>query len=359
VTSRTVGVEEEFLLANPETGQILSLAPRILRTAGDGLEEELTRQQLETGTEPRRDLAGVRAELVRLRRSAADSAAAEGAALLAVGTSPVPVTPVATTEDRYLRMMDHFGQTAREQLTCGCHVHVGVESRAEAIGALDRMRTWLPCLLAIATNSPFWQGEDTGYASYRTQVWDRWPSAGGTGAFGSETAYDALLDGLVGSGVVLDRAMIYFDARPSERYSTLELRVADVCLDLEDAVLVAALGRALVNTAAAAWARGEPMDETRQELLRAARWRAARSGLGGGLVDPATGVPAPAGTVLGRLVAHVRPALEETGDLDLVTAGIERVLGRGTGADRQRAAGRQVGAPGILRYAAEETLAGC
>jgi carboxylate-amine ligase len=359
VTSRSIGVEEEFLLANPETGQILSLAPRVLRKAGEDLESELTSQQLETGTEPRHELADVRGELVRLRRTASDAAGAEGAAVLAVGTAPVPVTPVATTKDRYQRMMEHFGQTARDQLTCGCHVHVGVGSRAEAIGALDRMRTWLPCLLAIAVNSPFWNGQDTSYASYRTQVWDRWPSAGGTAVFGSVEAYDALLDGLVGSGVVLDRAMIYFDARPSERYSTLEIRVADVCLDVDDAVLVAALSRALVTTAAAAWARGEPADETRPELLRAARWRAARSGLAGDLVDPTTGAPTPAGTLLGGLVSHVRPALEDSGDLDAVTTGIERVLRRGTGAERQRAAWSEVGAPGIVAYAAKETLAGC
>jgi carboxylate-amine ligase len=359
VTTRSVGVEEEFLLGNPETGQILSLAPRILRRAGDDLEGELTSQQVETGTEPRRELADIRAELVRTRRTAAEAAGAEGAAVLALGTAPVAVTPVATTQDRYRRMMEHFGQTAREQLTCGCHVHVGVESRAEAVGVVDRVRGWLPCLLALSANSPLWHGEDTGYASYRTQIWDRWPTAGGTGAFGSVAAYDALLDGLIGSGVALDRGMIYFDVRPSERYSTVEIRVADVCLDLDDAVLVAALSRALVTTAAAAWARGEPVDSTRPELLRAARWRAARSGLGGELVDLSTGAPTAAATMLDRLVSHVRPALEETGDLGVVIAGIEKVLRRGTGADRQRAVCREVGAQGLVAYAAEETLAGC
>jgi carboxylate-amine ligase len=256
-------------------------------------------------------------------------------------------------------MTEQFALTAREQLTCGCHVHVEVESRAEAVGAVDRMRSWLPVLLALSTNSPFWHGEDTGYASYRTQVWDRWPSAGSTEVFGSEAAYEALLDSLVGSGVILDRAMIYFDARPSERYSTVEIRVADVCLDLDDAVLVAALSRALVTTSAAAWRSGQPADEIRPELLRAARWRAARSGLGDDLVDLSTGTPARAATMLGRLVSHVRPALEDAGDLPVVTAGIERVLRRGTGAERQRTAYRDLGAPGIVGYAAKETLAGC
>jgi carboxylate-amine ligase len=359
VTSRTVGVEEEFLLADAERSRILSAASRVLREADGDLEAELTRQQVETGTEPVRSLTDLRSEVVRMRRTAAEAAAAEGVALVALGTAPVEVTPQTTTKERYLRMIEEFGEIGREQLTCGCHIHVGVASRDEAIGALDRLRTWLPCLMAIAGNSPYWQGKDTGYASYRAQVWDRWPSAGSTEAFGSAQAYDDLVDGLIQSGVVLDRGMIYFDARPSEKYPTLEIRVPDVCLSADDAVLVAALARGLVSTAVAAWQRGEPVQEVRSELLRAARWRASRSGLDGVLVDLDAGCPVPARALLGRLVEHVRPALEETGDLDVVTDGLDRVLRRGTGAQRQRDAFGRVGAAGLLAYAAEETLAGC
>jgi carboxylate-amine ligase len=359
VTVRTVGVEEEFLLADVEHARIVSAAPRVLGEGHDGLEAELTRQQVETGTEPVGSLDELRSELARMRRMAAEAAAAEGATLLALGTAPVEVTPQTTTKERYLRMVEEFGEIGREQLTCGCHIHVGVESRDEAVGVLDRLRTWLPCLMAIAGNSPYWHGQDTGYSSYRAQVWDRWPSAGATAAFGSAAAYDELVDGLIQTGVVLDRGMIYFDARPSEKYSTLEIRVPDVCLSVDDAVLVAALARGLVTIAAAAWERGEPVQEARPELLRVARWRASRSGLDGVLVDLDTGCPVPARALLGRLVEHVCPALEDAGDVEVVREGLDQVLRRGTGARRQRETCERVGAGGLLAYAAEETLGGC
>jgi carboxylate-amine ligase len=358
VTVRSVGVEEEFLLADPDGSRILSLAPRVLR-GEDELEKELTRQQVETGTDPVRSLDDLRAELVRLRCTASDAATAAGAALVALGTSPVPVTPKTTVDERYQRMMEEFGRTGRQQLTCGCHVHVDVASRDEAVGGMNRMQTWLPGLLAVAANSPFWNGEETGYASYRTQVWDRWPSAGPIGPVASAAEYDALVEALIEAGVMLDRGMIYFDARPSDRYSTLEIRVADVCLSLDDAVLVAGLSRALVSTAAGEWERDDPMPAVRSELLRAARWQASRAGLDGKLVDLSTGRQVPARTVLDALVAHVRPALEETGDLELVTEGLDRVFRRGTGAQRQLEACEKRGPDGLLRYAAEETLAGC
>jgi carboxylate-amine ligase len=356
---RNVGVEEEFLLADPDGSRILSLAPRVIRAASGDLEKELTSQQVETGTDPVRSLADLRDELVRMRCTAADAAAVEGAALVALGTSPVPVTPQATADERYQRMMAEFGRTGRQQLTCGCHVHVDVSSRDEAVGAMNRIQPWLPGLLAIAVNSPYWNGEDTGYSSYRTQVWDRWPSAGPIAPVETAAEYDALIEAMLGTGVMLDRGMIYFDARPSERYSTLEIRVADVCLDVDDAVLVAALSRALVSTAADAWAGGEPIPAVRPELLRAARWQASRAGLSGHLVDLSTGKPVPASAFLDSLVEHVRPALEATGDSGLVTDGLDRVFRRGTGAARQMDVFAARGPEGLLRFAAGATLAGC
>ena len=160
-------------------------------------------------------------------------------------------------------MVERFGLTTAEQLTCGCHVHVEVADDAEGVGVLDRIRVWLPPLLALSVNSPFWQGEDTGYASFRSQAWSRWPSAGPAPFWGSPAAYHREIDRMVSSGVLLDRHMAYFDARLSDRYPTVEVRVADVCLDLADTILIAGLVRALVETAAAEWAAGVPAPESR------------------------------------------------------------------------------------------------
>ncbi len=342
MTVRTVGVEEEFLLVDPESGSPQAVAHlAIARDGADGdrLTGELQREQVETATRPCLRLDEVGVELRRARATAARAATSAGSALAALGTSPLPVDPTLSTKDRYQRIARRFGLTAAEELTCGCHVHVGVESDEEAVGALDRLRPWLAPLLALTANSPFWQGDDSGYASYRSQVWSRWPSAGPYAPFGSPAAYHGTLAAMVASDTVLDRGMVYFDARLSVQHPTLEVRVSDVCLDVDDAVLLAALVRALVETAAQEWRAGVAPDPVRLELLRLAAWRAGRSGVDGMLLDPGSWCPAPAGDVLGRLVAHVTPALEEAGDLAPVRELLADVLGRGTGARAQRAAG--------------------
>ena len=166
------------------------------------------------------------------------------------------MAPELTVKSRYQAMTEHFGLTTSEQLTCGCHVHVGVESPEEGVAVLDRIRPWLPVLLAISANSPYWQGQDTGYASFRSQAWNRFPSAGPTGVFGSVEGYRSYADALVATGVLLDHAMIYFDARLSDRYPTVELRVADT-------VLIATLARALVETAVTSWRHHAPAPTVR------------------------------------------------------------------------------------------------
>ncbi len=237
---------------------------------------------------------------------------------------------------RYRRIAAEFGQTAREQLTCGCHVHVQVADDDEGVAVLDRIGRWLPVLLAMSANSPFWHGIDSGYASYRSQVWHRWPTAGPTGPFGSAATYREVVDALIATGAALDRAMIYFDARLSERYPTVEIRVADVCLRAQDTVLLAGLARALAETVAREAADGVPVETVRPEVLRGAGWRAARAGLRGPLVHPIRLTQVPAAEVVGALLEYVGPVLAEAGEDDWVAAAWQQLLARGTGAEEQR-----------------------
>ncbi len=330
---RTVGVEEEFLLVAAD-GSPVALAQAAV--SGE-LELELKEQMLETGTRPCLDIAELADDVRLQRRTAAAAARSAGARLAALATSPLPVTSSVTARFRYHRIVAEYGLTAREQLTCGCHVHVRVADDDEGVAVLDRLGPWLPVLLAMSANSPFWQGEDTGYASYRSQVWQRWPTAGPTGEFGSAADYHRTIDDLVGTGAALDRAMIYFDARLSDRYPTVELRVADVALRAADTVLLATLSRALVETLARQAADGMPARAPRPELLRAATWRAGRAGLRGHLVHPVTLGPVPATQAVEALLDHVRPVLVEQGELEGAEAGWQDLLGRGTGAEEQRA----------------------
>ena len=249
--------------------------------------------------------------------------------MAALGTSPLAVEPTLSSKDRYRRMGRRFGLTVAEELTCGCHVHVGIDSDEEGVGALDRIRPWLAPLLALTANSPFWQGADSGYASYRSQVWQRWPSAGPYAPFGSPDTYHDTVAAMIDSDTVLDLGMVYFDARLSAQHPTLEVRVADVCLDVDDAVLLAALVRALVETAVRAWRAGRRADPVRLELLRLAAWRAGRSGVDGMLLDPCTLAPGP-GRRRARPARHARHA----------GAGRRGRPGRGAGAARRGAAPR-------------------
>jgi carboxylate-amine ligase len=339
VAVRTLGVEEEFLLVDPDSGEPRAVGSTVLRRAGDGdLTAELQSEQVETATDPLRDLGDLLGEIRTRRAEAARAARAAGVEAVPLGTPPVPADAHVSPGARYRAMVERFGLTGREQLTCACHVHVAVGSDDEAVGALDRIRPWLAVVLALSVNSPFWAGADTGYMGYRSQVWGRWPSAGPTGPYGSAEAYRELTATLLGTDTLLDEGMLYFDARVSHHHPTVEVRVADVCREPADAVLVAALTRALVETAAREWAEGVPADPVRTEILRVAAWRASRSGLDADLLHPHTWRPAPAADVVRALLDHVGPVLRDAGDLDTVRELWQSLAARRPGATHQRRA---------------------
>lgn len=338
-----MGVEEELLLVDPETGTLKPVSGRAIRLQDSSdsdydLEQELFLQQIETATEPCASLDDLTTKLQMTRRTVVEAARAAGAEAVAM---PVPVIEdrqgEVTPKTRYQRMVAGYGEIGRRAVVCGMHVHVDVDSDEEAVGVVDHIRPWLPLLIAAAANSPFYDGLDSGHASWRSNIWDRWPSAGPTEPFGSVQAYRGAVDQMVASGAALDEAMVYFDVRLAASYPTVEVRVADVCTDLDTVVLVAALSRALVETSARSWAAGEPLAEWRVEHLRAARWRATHDGLCDQLVNPATTRLAPARAAFDALLDHVRPALKQTGDTAYVTALVDKLFTEGTGADRQRA----------------------
>ncbi len=386
---RTLGVEEELLVVDP-SGVPVPLGPQALEVAarwgeaetvgehdratrgGDGgaeepqggddpvghLVPELKAQQIELGTRVCRDLATVTEELRHWRGRADTAAQAVGARVAALASSPVRVEPVTTPGERYADMTETFGLTAQEQLTCGCHVHVSVADDEEGVAVLNRIRVWLPVLTALTSNSPFWLGRDSGYASFRSQSWNRWPSSGPTELFADAADYARVVADLVATQTIVDTGMVYFDARLSEQWPTVEIRIADVALHVEDAVTHAGLVRGLVETAAREWRDGVPAPDVRSEVVRVAGWRAARSGLGGELVSPRDGRPAPAADVVAALLEHVRPALADAGDDERVSAGVATILARGTGADQQRRVYRETGdLTAVVRDAVEGTTA--
>ena len=339
----TVGVEEEFHLLNPATGRLapgaLPLLAAIKEPADFGQPgREFQQAMIETATPVCHDLGELRAALVATRSTLISAADRVGLWVAAAGTVPdcgivtAPVYP----DNRYRRISDEYRRLAVEQQVCACQVQVGVPDEELAFLLIRRIRGWLPVLLALSTGSPYFQNQDTGYASYRAVVLSRWPTSGPIPLFADRTEYHRRVDRLIDAGVIGDYGMIYYDVRPSQRYPTLEIRIADACPLLDDVLLVAALARALVVTAAEQEERGDPIPDVADELLRGATWRAARSGLRGKLIDAVAGEAIASTDLVRRLLTHVMPALKAAGDHQFVLDALAALSKRGTSAERQR-----------------------
>ncbi|MFI6243520.1 glutamate--cysteine ligase [Micromonospora sp. NPDC050795] len=359
LSTLTLGVEEEFLLLDPDSGRNLPVADQVLAAlrgpAREQSRQEFRHSMVEMVTPVCADLTELRAHLVTLRRSAADAATAAGARLVAVGATPV-AEPHRTVPDepRYHAMSRRYGPVAHDPAVCGCHVHVGLPDRELAVQVCNHLRVWLPVVQAITTNSPLHDGYDTGHASWRSMQLERWPSIGPTPYFDSGADYDSTVDELIAAGIMLDAAMVYWYARPSSAYPTVEVRVGDVCTEVDDAVLVAALVRSLVATLADDVRAGVDAPNVRDCLVAAAHWRAAHDGLDGELIDLRAGGTRPAWALVDEMMAVIAPALLRHGDLGYVLAQLARLRRDGTGAARQR---RVLERAGDLRGVLDDLIA--
>jgi carboxylate-amine ligase len=350
---RRTGVEEEFLLVDPDTGSLRPEARRVLDgcrarlggwpngwptdTSHPEAKQEFFQEQVELATRPCRTMGELSDQLRSGRETLAESAGENGVAAVAIGLPPYEgARGTLSRSPRFEEIGHEYGALARWSLMCALHVHVQVADEAEAIGVLDRMRPWLPLIVAMSSNSPYQGGADTGFHSWRSRVWEMWPSSGPPEAFGDVSTFRATVDRLVAWGAARDSALLNFGIRPSARFPTVEVRVADTCTNVSDTLLIGAVVRALVETCATQWRAGETVPTWRSEELRAAHWRAGRYGLGGELVDPVEKRLVPASEALHRLVHETAAALGEAGDVELVTTELTRLLTTGTGADRQR-----------------------
>jgi carboxylate-amine ligase len=334
-----IGAEEEFHVVDLETRYSAPEVDALLSELdGEEFAPELQRSLVETNTPVCRTLDELRGHLQRLRARLASAAEPHGLGVVAAGTVPLVDLDGGdiSAGARFAHMQHEYQVLVNEQHICGAQVHVDVPDRDEAVQVVRRVAPWLPMFLAISASSPYWRSRDTGYASYRDLIWARWPTAGPPGLVENAAEYDALIESLITSGTISDAGMVYFDIRPSAHVPTVELRICDACPEVDFVVLIAGLFRALVRRAREECAAGVPLPAVRHELLRAATWRAARSGLEGDIVDP-TGVAliSPA-TVVGQLVDALRPHLEALGDHEQVLELSQMALSHGSSAARQR-----------------------
>ncbi|MEU6665373.1 glutamate--cysteine ligase [Streptomyces sp. NPDC046727] len=353
----TLGIEEEYLLLDPDSGlpvpkseQVRTLARRRSGLPADELMPELLQDQVEIATPVCRTLDDATRHLTRLRRAVGAAASAVGCRPAMTGTepfpSPVPTPP--TDEPHYRELAAETPRVIHEHSICGMHVHVAVPDRDQGVVALNRLRPWLPVLVALAANSPLWSGRDTGFASWRTLVYGRWPVSGPPPVFADGADYERRTQALLDARVIRGRGRLYWHARLSERHPTVEVRAMDVQVRIDEAVTLAGLTRGLVATALREDAgKAPPPHHLPHELLTAATWHAARDGLDGDLLDPRSLRGEPAADVVAALLDHVAAALGEAGDLDRVTTGVRRLLDEGNGAHRQRRALR-TGGPALV-----------
>jgi carboxylate-amine ligase len=336
----TLGVEEEFLVVDRATRALSDRGPDLIRAAsslGDHVCAELNLCQIEVDTPVCTELADVGAALRSMRHVLRDAGEDLGVAPAATATHPFSSWRQAAVDveaERYEKMANRFRRLAHEQIICGCHVHVGIADPESRFAILQASRAWLPTLLAMSANSPYWQGADTGYASYRTVIWSRWPTAGMPPEVRSPEELDRVIQDLTAVDAIEDETHLYWWVRPSVRHPTIEFRVADTFLYVDDAVASAGLIRALCWTALNEPEAMGPVPN--EHVLRSAMWRASRYGLRQQLVDPWQLTTRPAADVVRDLVAAAKPGLEHFGDEAVVEGLVSQLLTRDTGASAQR-----------------------
>lgn len=358
----SMGVEEEFVLVGAPDGRPAPGSDSVLRRARrDGppadvqLKHELLAAQVEMASGVCSQLGELMAQLRTGRRLLAASARDAGLLLLSTGTPVDSAVPAALTRGaRYRQIADRYAGVIADYEVCGCHVHVGVPDRETAVAVANHLRPWLPSLLALSANSPFHQGRDTGYASWRMVLQSRFPGSGVPPYFPSAAAYEAELGRLVECGALVDDRQSFWLARPSPSFPTVELRVADAAGTVEEAALQAALSRGLVRTALAALDAGREAVPVPDQIAAAAVWTASRHGLAGPSVHPRHERRVPAGRLVHELLDHVSAALEETADLAWVRQMLAAVEADGTGAERQRGAAAG-GHRSVVEHLAAET----
>ncbi len=337
----TIGIEEEYLLVDRETGALIREAPpSMLDECRQLLEGQVTpeffQSQIEVGTHVCHTIQDARDELARLRRAVSDVANAHDLAIIAASTHPFSATDSQkhTDKDRYAILVRDMQAVARRMVISGMHVHVAIEDADMRIDLMNQTRYILPHLLAISTSSPFWEGTNTGLMSYRIAVWNELPRTGLPEQFTSFAEFKRHADILIDAGVIEDSSKIWWDIRPSMRFPTLEMRISDLCTHLEDAICIAALYRCWLRMLYRLRRSNQRWRTYANLLLNENRWRAQRYGFERGLIDYGKGKIVPYAQLLDELLDFIQEDAEHFGCVKEVRHA-RTILGQGTSAHWQ------------------------
>jgi carboxylate-amine ligase len=360
----TVGVEEEFQIVDPQTWELRSHVSELLVSGapvlGDQIKQELHQSIVEVGTKICGDVAELRDEIFRIRRELTGAAERVGLAVAAAGTHPFShwKDQVLSPGVRYDSIVEELQQLARSLLIFGLHVHVAVPDRSTMIDLMNAARYFLPHLLALSTSSPFWMGRDTGLKSYRTTIFRRFPRTGVPDHFGSWGEYENYVKLLMDLRCIDDAKRIWWDVRPHPTFGTLEFRVCDVPTRPEAAIMLGALCQAIVVKLHRLYTRNLGFRLYRRALIEENKWRAARWGLDGKLIDFGKRAEVPMRDLALELLDFIDDVVDDLNSREAVNY-VHDVLRDGTSADRQLAVFRETGdLKAVVRFVVQETTAG-
>ncbi len=357
----TVGVEEEFQIVDPTTWELRSHVSELLEAGaaslGDQIKRELHQSIVEVGTPICADIAQVEHEVTRIRRQLVQAAESVGLRVAAAGTHPFSnwIDQAISPGERYQHLVEELQQLARSLLIFGMHVHVGMPDRQSSIDIMNAARYFLPHLLALSTSSPFWTGRDTGLKSYRTAIFRRFPRTGVPDHFGSWGEYESYVNLLVDLHCIDDGKKIWWDIRPHPQFGTLEFRVLDVATRVEETVTLAALAQAIVVKLYKLYTRNMGFRLYRRALIDENKWRAARYGLDGKLIDFGKRAEVPMRDLALELLEFVDDVVDELGSRTHVER-VHTILRDGTSADRQLRVFRETGdLRAVVQHVVRET----
>ncbi len=358
----TIGVEEEFQIVDPSTRDLKPHVEQMLASGDEEITEHLKREMiqsmLETVSPVCEGVEQARKEIVRLRRTVGELAANSGLAIVAAGAHPFShwQSQLITEHDRYKVLEQDLQDVVRSILIFGLHVHVGIPDRDLMIEIMNEARYFLPHMLALSTNSPFWQGRVTGLKSYRTIVWQQFPRTGIPSTFTSWSDFESFTNMLIKTNCIDNGKKIWWDLRPHPFFSTLEFRVCDMPTSVDDAVMLVALFQAIVAKLYKLRQQNVGFRLYDRALIMENKWRAARYGIDGLLIDFGKQAEVPMRNLALELLEFVDDVVDELGSRQALQH-VYKLLNTGTGADRQMEVYRQTGdLNAVVDYLIAETM---
>jgi carboxylate-amine ligase len=360
----TIGVEEEFQIIDPETLELRSHVVQLISSAaargvGDLVKQEMHQSIVETGTKICENVSELRLEMHRTRSELVLAAESTGLRVAAAGTHPFSswIDQVISPGERYQNIVEEMGQLARSLLIFGMHIHVAMPDKQTTIDMMNMVRYFLPHLLALSTSSPFWIGRNTGLKSFRTTVFRRFPRTGIPEVFESWSEYENFINLLVKLNCIDTGKKIWWDVRPHPTYGTLEFRMFDTATRVEEAVAIAALTQAIVVKLHRLYTHNQSWRIYRRALIEENKWRAARYGIEGKLIDFGREAEVPMRELMMELMELIDDVVDDLGSRSAIEY-IHTILNEGTSAERQLRVYQQTGdLKDVVRHLVMETRA--